>query len=342
MERFDVVVIGAGLSGLRMAGLLAREGLSVLLTDRKTNPTCGVHTTGILVRRTLESFSLPETCLGPPIRRVTMFSPSGRRSTYQSHHDEFRISGMAALYERELEAATVAGAAWAAGHTFEGIDCLRRDTLVELRTQSGRARIVRARFLVGADGTFSRVAHALRLDRNEEWLVATELVLPGSALYCEPQLMCFLDPRFAPGYIGWVAHDGHETHVGVGGLAGRIEPTQMLGAFLKRAAAILVRDGVVRDEAVFTAAGKERRGGCMPVGGMLRRIAGTRGLLVGDAAGAPLPLTGADWIRAFASRPSLQRRSSTTWYATTNACWQPTPATGSARGSHRAFSCAAC
>jgi len=291
MERFDVVVVGAGLSGLRMAGLLAGEGLSVLVTDRKTDPTHAVHTTGIFVRRTLESFPLPETCLGPPIRRVTLFSPSGRRSTFQSHHDEFRIGRIAALYERELDTAAAAGAVWAAGHNFEGIECLHRDTLVELRDQDGRPRIVRTRFLVGADGTFSAVARALRLDRNTEWLAATELVLPGSALDCEPQLMCFLDPRLAPGYIGWVAHDGHETHVGVGGLAGRFDPAQTLGEFLGKAAATLARDGVLGDPAAFTAVGMERRGGCIPIGGMLRRIAGTRGLLVGDAAGAPSPLT---------------------------------------------------
>lgn len=291
MERFDVVVVGAGLSGLRMAGLLAREGLSVLVADRKTDPTRGVHTTGIFVRRTLESFPLPEACLGPPIRRVIVFSPSGRRSTFQSHHDEFRIGRMAALYERELQAATVSGAAWAAGHTFEGIECLHRDTLIELRNQRGRARIVRARFLVGADGTFSPVARALRLDRNEEWLVATELVFPGSTLECEPQLMCFLDPRLAPGYIGWVAHDGHETHVGVGALAPQSESAQALGVFLTRAADILTRHGVISNPAVFTKGKRELRGGCIPIGGILRRIAGTRGLLVGDAAGASSPLT---------------------------------------------------
>jgi flavin-dependent dehydrogenase len=292
MEQFDVVVVGAGLSGLRIAGLLARKGLSVLVADRKTDPARGVHTTGIFVRRTLESFSLPETCLGPPIRRVTIFSPSGRRSTFQSPYDEFRIGRIAALYGRELEAATLAGADWAAGHTFEGIDCLHRDTLVELRTQkSARARIVRARFLVGADGTFSPVARVLRLDRNQQWLAATEVVLPRLDLDCEPQLMCFLDPRLAPGYIGWVAYDGHETHIGVGGLAGRFEPAQALGRFLRKAAATLARHGVLSDPDLFSAVGKEHRRGCIPIGGMLRRIAGPRGLLVGDAAGAPSPLT---------------------------------------------------
>ena len=58
-EKYDVVVVGAGLSGLRMARLLADSGLSVLLADRKTDLGRGVHTTGIFVRRTLGSFRLP-------------------------------------------------------------------------------------------------------------------------------------------------------------------------------------------------------------------------------------------------------------------------------------------
>ena len=84
--------------------------------------------------------------------------------------------------------------------------------------------------------------------------MATEVVFPGLALDCEPQLMCFLDPRLAPGYIGWVAHDGHETHVGVGGLAGKFEPGRTLGPFLRKAATILVRDGVLDDPADFATA----------------------------------------------------------------------------------------
>jgi flavin-dependent dehydrogenase len=35
----------------------------------------------------------------------------------------------------------------------------------------------------------------------------------------------------------------------------------------------------------------ERRGGLIPVGGVLARIANRRGILIGDAAGAPSPLT---------------------------------------------------
>ena len=69
MARFDVAVVGAGLAGLVAAHGLAEKGLRVLLIDRKRSLANGVHTTGIFVRRTLESYAdaLPEAFLGPPI-----------------------------------------------------------------------------------------------------------------------------------------------------------------------------------------------------------------------------------------------------------------------------------
>ncbi len=55
----------------------------------------------------------------------------------------------------------------------------------------------------------------------------------------------------------------------------------------------------------------ERRGGPIPVGGVLRRIGCADGLLVGDAAGAVSPLTAAASTRACAC-PTWPPRSSTT------------------------------
>jgi flavin-dependent dehydrogenase len=78
LKKFDVCIIGAGLGGLQCARLLGRKGLSVLLVDRKRSLSESVHTTGIFVRRTLEDFDLPEDCLGPPVRRVVLYSPQRR------------------------------------------------------------------------------------------------------------------------------------------------------------------------------------------------------------------------------------------------------------------------
>src|SRR4029079_12191660 len=79
------------------------------------------------------------------------------------------------------------------------------------------AEPVRARFIVGADGARSRVARDLGLDVNRRFLVGAELVPPIAPDGRAPAFHCVLDPRVAPGYLGWVVDDGRQAHVGVAG-----------------------------------------------------------------------------------------------------------------------------
>src|SRR5437016_14539112 len=97
MDRYDVVVIGAGLAGLQTACLLGERGLRVLLVDRKSALDQSIHTTGIFVRRTLEDFALAEDCLGRPVRHVRLYSPARRSMDLVSPCDEFRMGRMAGL-----------------------------------------------------------------------------------------------------------------------------------------------------------------------------------------------------------------------------------------------------
>jgi flavin-dependent dehydrogenase len=125
------------------------------------------------------------------------------------------------------------------------------------------------------------VAPALGLSENREWIVGVEEVFRVSSADV-PAFHCWLDPVLAPGYLAWVVADGEEIHLGVGGYADRFRPAEALRHFRARVEARFGLRGRVADE---------RRGGRIPVGGVLPRIASARGLLVGDAAGAVSPLT---------------------------------------------------
>jgi flavin-dependent dehydrogenase len=271
-ETFDVAIIGAGLAGLRCARLLAARGMRVAILDRKASLAAPVHTTGIFVRKTWEDFPLPAEQLGPPIRDVVLYSPSRRKFALRGQRDEFRIGRMSWLYLQMLEQCANAGVRWIPSARLlrcdaEGITFLRH----------GREERLRARFIIGADGARSTVAEQLGLDRNREMLTGLEEIVPP--ISSEPVLHCFVDPRLAPGYIAWVANDGHEAHIGVAGRRSRgWDPARALHEF--RASVPFRVERAI-----------ERRGGLIPVGGMLRRIASPRGLLVGDAAGAVSPLT---------------------------------------------------
>ena len=267
----DIAVIGSGLAGLRCARLLAARGLRVVILDRKASVAGPVHTTGIFVRKTWEDFPLPEEQLGPPIRDVVLYSPSRRSLALRAKRDEFRVGKMAWLYLHLLEQCTRAGVEWIPSARVVSCDA---DSILYLR--HGREHRLHARFIIGADGARSTVAAQLGLDRNRELLTGIEEIVPPISR--EPVLHCFLDPRLAPGYIAWVANDGHEAHVGVAGNRPGWNASAALDAFRASLPFPIGRP-------------LERRGGLIPVGGMLRRIACSRGLLIGDAAGAVSPLT---------------------------------------------------
>ncbi|MBV8519192.1 MAG: NAD(P)/FAD-dependent oxidoreductase [Acidobacteria bacterium] len=269
----DIAVIGAGLSGLHCARLLALRGFRVLLIDRKESIAGPVQTTGIFVRKTWEDFPLPEEQLGPGIRDVVLYSPARRPLTLRARHDEFRLGRMSWLYLHLVEQCVRAGVTWLPGARLVACD---DDAITVLR--HGRRERITTRFVVGADGARSTTAQLLGLDTHRELLTGIEEIVPPIAR--EPVLHCFVDPRLAPGYIGWVANDGHEAHVGLAGTSGKRgwNAAQALHTF--------------RDTLPFRAGRAiERRGGLIPVGGMLRNIACKRGLLIGDAAGAVSPLT---------------------------------------------------
>ena len=293
MEHYDVIIVGAGLAGLQCARLLGERGLRVLLADRKKSLDTSIHTTGIFVRRTLEDFPIPDDCLGPAVSNVSLYSPARRRMDLVSPHEEFRVGRMGRLYKRYLAHCLRAGVNWMPETSY--VEHINPRWLSESKNRDepgnrmlvrldrlGSSRWVNARYLVGADGANSRVARDLQLDLNCEWLVGVEDVLTNIPLNGPPRLHCFLDPKLAPGYLAWVAHDGVETHIGVGGYASRFDPLRALGQFRSSLHGIID---------LSEAKQLERRGGRIPVGGVLRNIANTSGLLIGDAAGAVSPLT---------------------------------------------------
>jgi flavin-dependent dehydrogenase len=271
----DVLVVGAGLAGLHTARLLALRELSVMVVDRRRSLSAGIRTTGIFVRRTLEDFDLPDHLLGPGVRDVLLYPPSRRAPIrLTSDRDEYRVADMAAVYEHAHRAAEAAGARVLLGVRYDGGSA----GLVRL----AGAEPVTARFVVGADGARSRVARELGLDVNRRFLVGAEIAHPIASGTTTPAFHCVLDPRLAPGYLGWVIDDGEHSHVGVAGYphAMRAGIRHLLDDFAAHAPGRAVPTGPI-----------ERRGGPIPVGGVLRRLACPAGLLVGDAAGAVSPLT---------------------------------------------------
>ena len=92
-------------------------------------------------------------------------------------------------------------------------------------------------------------------------------------------LHCFVDGKRAPGYIGWVVPGVGITQVGLA-VDDSLKPD--LPGFVER---IDARFGLRKRRVVA------KRGGMIPINGLLRTIHADRVLLIGDAAGMVSPLT---------------------------------------------------
>jgi flavin-dependent dehydrogenase len=134
--------------------------------------------------------------------------------------------------------------------------------------------------LVGADGANSAVARSFSLARNTRFLAGVELELEPDAGADPRFLHCFLDSKLAPGYLAWALAGVDVCQVGV---AVRQSAKPDIDAVLER---VRREVGLQRVEIV------DRRNGLIPVGGVLRRSAEGRVLLIGDAAGHCSPMTG--------------------------------------------------
>ncbi len=277
-SRYDVAIIGAGFAGLACARRVAERGLSVLVLERQSAPGERIHTTGILVKEAWEEWAAP-AALVRRIKRVRVYSPSHRYMELARDKYFFMATDTTGLMRHLVEETRRAGADVRFGEDYDGVGS--SPTSLSLNGTGAACR-----FLVGADGAQSRVAESCGLDGNQKVLKGTEWELEPSPRDGDC-LHCFIDPECAPGYIGWLVPGVTATQVGLA--AHRHQRLDM-----RRFIARIERRFRLADRPVL-----EKRGGIIPIGGLLKRFYRDRVLLIGDAAGMVSPLTAGGIYNAY-------------------------------------------
>jgi flavin-dependent dehydrogenase len=276
---FDLLIVGASFAGLAAARTAASRGLSVAVVEAKPDVGSRLHTSGILVREAIEEIDLPHR-LTRTVPGVRLYAPDLTSVDLFSPGYAFFTTDTPELLRWMAHEARAAGAHILYGTRFTG--ATRAGDLIRLNGID-----LSCRYLVGADGARSRVAEAFGLSRNTRFLAGVELELEPDGSLDPRVLHCFLDSRLAPGYIAWAAPGPDAIQLGLAVADGR-KPD--LAAFLAHTEPMF---GWSRMKV------RGRRGGLIPCGGSLRRIAAPGVLLIGDAAGWVSPMTGGGIRLAF-------------------------------------------
>jgi geranylgeranyl reductase family protein len=271
----DVIIAGAGPAGSTCARECARAGLTTLLLDKDPFPRskpCG----GAVSQHALSllDFALPE--------HIIEKESYGARVHYGGRIIEVQSKNrFAVLVSRERFDAFLAGKAVESRTQFvteekvvsvqEADDCV---------TVTSEKATYQSRFVIGADGVHSRVALALRQPFGKsEMALALVSHVPADDDVIDNRQNRTLDMHFgiAPQGYGWLfPHRGYYS-LGMMGLASRIEdPKKVLSDF---AHALGLELPAVQ-------------GHFIPLGGIKRKVASNRIMLVGDAAGFGDPFLG--------------------------------------------------
>ncbi len=285
MERFDVLVVGAGPAGSAAAMRLARCGARVLLADRAFFPRdkpCGGGLTGRALRyapcdvepvveHVVDRFVVRSGYRGRVARRSA--SPLVRM-TQRRHLDAFLV-----------EQAVTAGCSFRDGSVVADLE-VDADG-VSARVGGSR---VRAPFVVGADGANGVVARAAGLGEGIRHGVALEGNVSWDELAPEGYAgTAWVELGVVPGGYGWVFPKGDHANLGVGGwlAEGRRLRDHLARLAREHRLAPSVLSGVRGHRLPMREPGAPARCG--------------RTLLVGDAAGLVDPLSGDGIYEAFVS-----------------------------------------
>lgn len=270
MIHCDVIIAGGGFAGLLCAKTLAKNGISVTLLERKAAAGIGMHTTGIIVGECAEEFALPAH-LTRKVTDVRLYAPNLKHVHLTATDYFFLTTDTPGLMRYLSEEAIKAGAN------------ILYDTPYEKGEMQGKNVIVNGThscdFLIGCDGPRSKVADDFALGKNSKFLLGAEAEYAGLELNDPNAFYCFLDQQSAYGYLGWVIPSVGVTQVG---LATRMPAKPDIDLFAGR-----MKNIFDFSHAKIVA----RRGGLIPVGGLVKPFSNERVMLLGDAAGIVSPLT---------------------------------------------------
>jgi digeranylgeranylglycerophospholipid reductase len=176
-----VIIIGASISGLHTAALLANQGVDVEVYDRM-NALGSLSRTLIVTGKINEVLdAVPEEMILNRVSALELYSRSRSARLELSCPD--LIVERSRFVEWLARKAGEAGARIIPGHRFEGFAQFGRKVAVTLRNlETNEAKQVSADILVGADGVHSAVSQAASRDGHPvSALVQARVALPEGA-----------------------------------------------------------------------------------------------------------------------------------------------------------------
>ncbi len=299
MAEYDVIVVGGGPAGATATMYLAKAGKKVLLVDKAKFPrdkTCGdaQGRKAANIMKELGIYEGYEKLPGQPVYGITLSSPNGTqvhfdvadRSEPSPGYVHKRIVFDSYLFENANKMAET--------KVMNVKDVIVEDGAVKGITglnDKGQTEELRAKLVLGADGSLSVVARKFGLDDNppEHNISALRIYYKGVNDLTD-RIELHLVKSLIPGYFWIFPLPNGEANVGLGMI---MKDMRKKNINLRQAVLDEIKENpLFKDRFKDAQIVDDVKGWTLPIASHQRKIYGDGFLLLGDAAGLIDPLSG--------------------------------------------------
>jgi len=282
----DIVVVGAGPAGCTTASTAAELGANVLMLEEHPLPGLPVFCGEAISHETLVAAGLkPEPpIINEPINKANFYAPNGKRITISTD----RVLGY--TINRDIFDGLLADKAVATGVTLMVNTKAREVTkkngvVVGVKAERhGEDLLIKSKIVIGADGHASMVRRsALGIPYFRSFAVCAQYTLNGLNIQEPDAIEVWLGRKYAPSGYAWVFPKSR-TVANVGICVRANQATKPAILYLQD---FISQNPDLRDGAII-----HKTGGICPSTGTLDKIVDDGVMLVGDAAGQTIPMTG--------------------------------------------------